>query len=400
MFSFSRLKKTAVTAATFGMAIFSLTSFAVTPHEVSVLFKVSSKVDFEKVISTLTEKFPAIKIEAIVGDVYVAKEVATTFTDEEFAFAVKRIKGIHSVQLNRLAYPPISVPALPSSDKATEIDKKWFITKMQVPLFWEKSKGSHSTKVLICDTGIDANHPDLKGNIGVGMNFIDGSTNTMPTGNPHGTRLAGLIGGQGGRTGAGVTGINWDVQIIPGKITNQPNGGADHAVSAKCIKWGADQGIKVVNLSYSNAVSNLAVQEAADYLYAKGGVLIVSGGNSGAQIDLPDHPHMIAVGGTNLYDWHPPAYNTGNYIDISAPASSLYTTDVGGKYLYDNGSSLAAAVVSGAAALILSARPNLTAEELTKVLLTSTVDLGTAGRDPAFGIGRIDLGKAVSILGL
>ncbi|MGZ3789465.1 MAG: S8 family peptidase [Bacteriovorax sp.] len=279
-------------------------------------------------------------------------------------------------------------------------DKSWFINKINAPLFWEKSKGSKSVKVLVCDTGIESNHPGLRGNISLpGRNFVDGSTNTEPTGNAHGTRVAGLIGGKDAANGD-MIGVNWDVQIVPGKISNLPSGQAVHTDTAKCVKWGADQGIRIVNLSFSGALDNPDVMDAAKYLYDHGGLLIISAGNDGQLKDFPDNPYMIAVGATNDIDWVMPWSGKGDYVDISAPGSNMYTTDVGGKYLLDRGASMSTAVVSGAAALILSVRPDFTAEQLKQALLNSTIDLGKPGRDQSWGVGRLDLGKAVEVLGL
>ena len=362
--------------------------------EVSVFLKVSKGSTPGELAAALNKDLPGITIEPVVGDVYLAKEKSARGNGRGLADKLAALNMVQAVQPMELAYPP-RVAA-----EAEEPDKTWFLSKIQAPLFWEKSKGSRLVRVLVCDTGIESGHQDLRGNVGAGLNFVDGSGNTEPTGNGHGTRISGLIGAQGGHTGAGASGVNWEVTIIPGKISNQADGATDHANSAKCIKWGADQGIKVVNLSISNAAGNLAVQEAAEYLYNKGGVLVVSAGNKGEFLNLTDDPHMLAVGATNSLDWHPPAYNTGAYVDLSAPSSSLYTTDAGGKYVTGNGTSLSAAIVSGAAALILSVKPELTAQQLIDLLLASTVDLGAPGRDDVFGAGRLDLNKALELLKL
>lgn len=341
----------------------------------------------------MSERLFGFSLEPLVGSVYLAEfEPGPSLIFKQAESTPFMESGlVEAAAPDKLIYPPYL---------AAEADneKGWHLAKIQAPAFWERSRGSRAVKVLVCDTGIESGHPDLRGNVGPGLNFVDGSGNTEPTGNGHGTRIAGLIGAQGGHAGAGAAGVNWEVRIIPGKITNKADGATDHADSAKCIKWGADQGIKVVNLSISGAAGNLAVREAAEYLYKKGGILVVSAGNKGEYLDLPDDPHMLVAGATNDLDWHPPAYNTGAYVDLSAPSSSLYTTDAGGKYMTGNGTSLSAAIVSGAAALILSVRPGLTSGELTALLLESTVDLGAPGRDEIFGTGRLDLGKALELL--
>ena len=362
--------------------------------EVSVFFRLSKGSAIGEFTAALHKDFPEITVEPVIGNVYLAKEENGRADLRVLAERVASFNMVQAVQPREFAYPPAQ------AEERAEPDKTWFLSKIQAPLFWEKCKGSRSVRVLVCDTGIESGHPDLRGNVGAGLNFVDGSGNTEPTGNGHGTRIAGLIGAQGGHTGAGASGVNWEVTIVPGKVSNKADGATDHADSAKCIKWGADQGIKVVNLSISNAAGNLAVQEAAEYLYNKGGILVVSAGNKGEFLNLPDDPHMVVVGATNDLDWHPPAYNTGAYIDLSAPSSSLYTTDKGGGYITSNGTSLSAAIVSGSAALILSAKPDLTAQQLIDLLLASTADLGALGRDEVFGAGRLDLKKAIELLKL
>ncbi|MFA6434971.1 MAG: S8 family serine peptidase [Elusimicrobiales bacterium] len=388
-------KKSAVLTA--GLFFCCARGFAAAPPDggFSVVFRLSKGFAVEDLAASLRGQFPGITVEAVVGDVFEAKiKSGRAGSGRELAEKIADSPMVAAAQLQEPSAPP------ELDAQADNSDGSWFISKIQAPLFWEKSKGSRSVSVLVCDTGIESGHPDLRGNIGAGMNFADGSGNTEPTGNGHGTRIAGLIGAQGGHTGAGASGVNWEVRIVPGKITNKPDGAVDHVVSAKCIKWGADQGIKVVNLSFSGAVNNLAVQEAAEYIYQRGGILVVSSGNKGEHPDYPDDPHMIVVGGTNSLDWRPPAYNTGKFVDLSAPASGLYTTDAGGKYVTTNGTSLSAAVVSGAAALILSVKPDLTAQQLIDLLLASTADLGAPGRDEIFGAGRLDLKKTLELLKL
>ena len=289
----------------------------------------------------------------------------------------------------------VGVSTYATTSFAVDLDKSWFLKKISAPAFWEHSTGSKSVKVLLCDTGIEATHPDLNGNIGVGKNFVDGSSNTGPT-NPHGTRLAGVIGALGNDGGA--AGVNLNVTIIPGKISNDAKGAATREDAAKCIRWGADQGIKVVNLSYSSFLNEPVIHDAAKYLHDKGGILVMAAGNVWVHKDTPDDPYIIAVGMVNQIDWKTQFDSFGPFIDIVAPGTAIYTTEVGGKYIQDTGTSIAAAVVSGAAALILSVKPDLNADQLTDVLFRSTIDLGTPGRDDSFGVGRLDLSKTLEIL--
>ena len=277
------------------------------------------------------------------------------------------------------------------------LDNSWFLTKINAPTLWQNIPTGNTIKVLVCDTGIESGHPDLKANISLpGQNFADGTTNTEPTGNAHGTRIAGVIGALGIKGGA--VGVNLNVQIVPGKISNDPTGKALHTDTAKCIRWAADHSIRIVNVSFSGGLNEPVIHDAAKYLHDKGGILVMSAGNVWGRRELPNDPYIIAVGMTTPADWKTQFDSFGPFVDIVAPGVSIFTTDIGGKYLYDKGSSLAAAVVSGAAALILSIRPDLTADELTEVLFRSTVDLGNPGRDESFGVGRLDLSNTINIL--
>jgi thermitase len=277
------------------------------------------------------------------------------------------------------------------------LEQSWFLQKISAPLFWQRSTGSNNVKVLVCDTGIESNHPGLKDNISLpGYNFVDNSTNTEPTGNFHGTRVAGVIGSQGINKGS--VGLNLHVQIVPGKITNEPSGAASSSAAAKCIRWGADQGIRIVNVSYGSFFLEPELIEAAQYLHDHGGVLIMAAGNKwGPRDDLIDQPNIIAVGMTNKDDWKTMFDPSGKFIDIVAPGTSIYTTDGGGKYMIDKGTSMSSAVVAGAAALMLSLKPEVTADQLNHWILNSTIDKGDPGRDDAFGMGRLDLQKALEL---
>src|SRR6185436_3188306 len=148
----------------------------------------------------------------------------------------------------------------------------------------------------------------------------------------------------------------------------------------------ADHGAKVANLSFA-ITSSSSITSAAAYLNSKGGVLAVSAGNSAAFDPGGNNTNMLRVSATDpndaLYSWS----NTGNNIDLAAPGCS-YTTAAGGGYVSGCGTSYSAPMVSGVAALIYSAKPNLTAAQVTSILTQSADDVGPVGWDPSFGWGR------------
>ena len=115
------------------------------------------------------------------------------------------------------------------------------------PGAWGYTTGNSSILVAVCDTGIDATHPDLLPNLHLpGFNVVDGNTDTAPVA-PHGTEVAGILGAVGNNN-VGVTGMNWGVQILPVRITDNSDTTAWCSSMASGIEWAADQGAKVINL--------------------------------------------------------------------------------------------------------------------------------------------------------
>lgn len=276
------------------------------------------------------------------------------------------------------------------------IKSQWYLNKIEAPNAWDMTTGSNQVQVLICDTGIMSNHPDLKDNVTTdGHNFVDDSNQTQPTGNPHGTIIAGLIGAKG-NNGVGIAGLNWNIQIIPGKISNEKNGAAQASTMVKCIQWAIDHKIKIVNLSYSGTESE-AVVNASKALFENNGMLFLSMGNKGQEVDTPHNPYAITVGATDHYDFKAYWSNTGVGVDMTAPGTSIFSTDMNGDYTRVQGTSFAAPLVTGTAALLLSMNPKLSLTDIRQILFDSAIDLGTPGYDIAYGHGRLNINKALSL---
>jgi subtilisin family serine protease len=316
-------------------------------------------------------------------------------------FSFFLIKTIQLATLIWTIFPLISLAETPKQAPITndpEVSKQWYLERIGAPLFWNRSTGSSTVQVLLCDTGVDSHHPDLRDNLSLpGINFVDGTDNTEPTGSPHGTHMAGIIGALG-NNGLGISGVAWNIKIIPGKISNDPKGATEHSVSAKCIRWGADHGVRIVNLSIGGALDNPEVIDASKYLHSKGGILFMSAGNNGYPKEIAGIPEAIAVSASDKNDWLAYWSGSGPFVDLAAPGSEIYTTEPGGGYKMDKGTSCSTALTSGAAALILSLNPRLSADELMQVLLNSATDLGKTGWDQAYGHGRLNLGKALELL--
>jgi subtilisin family serine protease len=299
---------------------------------------------------------------------------------------------------------------------------------------WNSYTGDPNMVVAVLDSGIDLAHPDLQANLwtntaeipnnGVdddgngyiddayGYNFFD-STSDVRDGLGHGTHGAGVIGAVG-NNGVGVTGINWNVKIMALKITDD-KGVASLAAALEAFNYAIANHARVINASWvmslptPDKVSLLqaAVQGAID----GGAVVVAAAGNgfeSGGQDNdaSPLYPASLNLPGLiSVASVDPDATlsNFSNYgaasVNLAAPGSGITSTFLGGDYAATMGTSVAASVVSGASALLLSAKPSLSPAEV-KSLFTSNVkpESGLSGKVASGGI--LSLPNALSAAGV
>lgn len=268
----------------------------------------------------------------------------------------------------------------------------WHLPKIGAPAAWDMSKGTNVT-VAVLDSGVDPNHPDLKDKLLPGFNTVDNSTNTADIAG-HGTKVAGVIGAAS-NNGIGVASIAWNASLLPVRVSNESSGTAWTSDIAEGVTWAANNGAKVVNASYAVTFRS-TVSSAASYLKSKGGLLVVSAGNDGSEVtSAGDNPNIISVAATASNDSKTSWSTYGNFVDVTAPGSSIWTTVNGGNYGSASGTSFSSPLTAGVIALMMSANPNLTPDELETILESTAVDLGSTGFDKYNGHGRVDAHKAV-----
>ncbi len=309
-------------------------------------------------------------------------------------------------------------PDLVSQTVATPNDpqyaQQWAPSVIQLPQAWDQTTGSNNIKVAVIDTGVDLNHPDLQANLLPGTNFVTpGASEQDDYG--HGTAVSGVIGAVGNNN-VGIAGVNWQVKILPIKASDN-QGISSESGDAGAIVYAADHGAKVINMSFgedTSAAGGIAPQTEQDaiaYAASKGVVLIAAAGNShkDAQTFYPAaFPQVIAVSATNQSDQLASFSNFGQVISVAAPGAQIFMTMWPGNngsmspacasqsYCSLNGTSFASPMVAGLAALILAKNPNLTADQVRNILQSTADDLGTPGKDPSFGYGRINAAKAIA----
>lgn len=267
---------------------------------------------------------------------------------------------------------------------------EWHLSKMQVSSAWDISLGNGIT-VAILDTGVDATHPDLAGQLVPGWNMFDNNADTTDV-YGHGTMVAGVVGAASDNT-IGVSSLAWQAKIMPVRISGT-DGMASISTIADGLVWAADHGARVANISY--AVSGYAtVQNAAQYMKNKGGVTVVSAGNSGALDSSPADDTMISVSATDSNDVKTSWSTYGPFVDVSAPGAGIWTTTRGGGYSAVSGTSFSSPATAGTVTLMLAANPKLNPVDVENLLKTTVVDLGTAGWDQNYGFGRVNTFAAV-----
>jgi subtilisin family serine protease len=196
--------------------------------------------------------------------------------------------------------------------------------------------------------------------------------------------------------GAGVGNFS----ILPITVTDASGNNQSQWI-ADGIRLAADQGARVINVSHSTMTYSL-LNDAAAYARTKGALTFVAAGNIDHRRAMYGQDNLIFVSGTDAADqrWVEVPGTEGStwgpYVDLSAPADNIVVEDptFDSGYGLGVGTSFAAPLAAGAAALIWSISPTLTADQVLDILYSTADDLGALGRDDVYGNGRINIGRA------
>ena len=275
---------------------------------------------------------------------------------------------------------------------------QWNLPAIETEQGWNLSKGSKEVIVAVVDTGVQAGHPDLKGQLLAGYNAIsNGSTPDDDVG--HGTHVAGIIGALTNNE-EGVAGISWYNKILPVKALDNSGAGTTYSV-AEGIIWAADNGAKVINLSLGNYADSQFLHDAIKYAYDRDIVIVSASGNDNTE--RPGYPaaydEVIAVAATNSTGERASFSNYGDYIDVAAPGESIASTYPDNQYAALSGTSMASPHVAALAGLVRSLNPALTNKEVTELLTSNAVDLGDTGHDKYYGWGQVDIYRTLQAAG-
>jgi len=327
-------------------------------------------------------------------------------------------------------------------------NSSWHLNLINASQAWDVTTGDPNIVVAVLDNAIWVDHPDLANKVVAAVDLANGDNDPNPPEATyiwsHGTHSAGLIAAET-NNGVGVASIGNGVSIMAVKLGDDASDGQSMAAGFEGIVWAADNGADVINMSWGTPQYFQTMQNIVNYAYNKGCVMVGAAGNNGngaetqMNPDIPINyvgypaalPHVIAVGSCDVGDNKSDFSNYGTWIDVLAPGgyasagflgigafavlSTTYNTagtvmdmlngttggaatfGVSGNYDLMQGTSMAAPVTSGLCALMLSANPDLTPEELTYLLKSTceNVDAENADFIDSIGAGRINAYAAV-----
>lgn len=286
---------------------------------------------------------------------------------------------------------------------------------------WAVTKGSRSVLVAVLDGGLDVRHPEFASNLlensrELPRNQIDEDGNglvddwkgwdftlnrPLRTTDDHGNAVTSLIGAVGNNE-TGITGVCPEVSLLPLRVMNQDGVGlTSWAVAA--LNYAVAQGAKITNHSYGSRDRSTVEQVSIDAAAAAGVLMVAAVGNDKANLDRhPFYPasyasaNILSVAASDGFD-RPASFTSkgARSVDLFAPGTNIVSLKINEVYEARSGTSLSAPLVTGTAALLLSANPGWSASDLRSVIL-STVDLKPTLKPHSVTGGRLNAGRALN----
>ncbi|MFH1253232.1 MAG: S8 family serine peptidase [Candidatus Uhrbacteria bacterium] len=341
-----------------------------------------------------------------------------------------------------------SLPVFALTPNDEFLSEQWYLTAIDAYDAWNVSTGSDEVVVAILDTGVDTNHPDLVDQIWVnsdevagdgidndnngfvddvnGWDFVKRDATVDPEFSQgsfdadavsHGTFVAGTIGAATNNT-EGIAGLNWQVKIMPVRILDR-FGSGDSSRATKGVRYAVENGADVINFSLTGTDFDTNFWQAIKEAHEAGVIVVAAIGNNGTSVnDTPIYPacfksedgledYVIGVVASDQNDARAEFSNYGSdCADIAAPGVSIFSallqdndySDLTDYYIGGwDGTSMAAPMVSGAAALLRAAFPGITPEQV-KLVLQLSVDPATEKEQAGqIGAGRLNLAKALAL---
>lgn len=343
--------------------------------------------------------------------------------DQDVEEAVARLSAVDSVEVaepNR--YRETSV--IPDDP---QFPQQWGLPKINAPEAWDRTTGSAGITVAVIDSGVQLTHPELAPLLVPGYDMVDLGPNPVPPPGfrfegdfagrdaipedevGHGTHVAGTIAAVSNNA-VGVAGVTWQCRIMPVKALTrlvrisdgQVRGTGSSADVAAAVRWAADHGAHVINMSLGSSGTTTVESSAIAYAISMGVVVVAAMGNDGSSNPSypAAYPGVIAVGAVDATDKRASFSQTGAHINVVAPGVSVLSTHLGSGYATLSGTSMATPHVAGVAALIRSVKPSASVAEVTDILESTARNLKDNASDPVpntkYGWGLVDALAAIN----
>ncbi|GAA2458419.1 type VII secretion-associated serine protease mycosin [Streptomyces macrosporus] len=294
--------------------------------------------------------------------------------------------------------------------------RPWSLKRVLLEELWKNTEGK-GVKVAVIDTGVDDDHPQLKGAVDtkLGKNFLPKNPKKDEYGNVpergaengtddtvgHGTKVAGIIAARPADN-TGFVGIAPEATIIPIR-QNDAAGNGDTGTLAASINYAVEVGADVINISQDTAEPlkpNSALERAVNAALAAGVVVVASAGNDGLGGNVKEtypasYEGVIAVASSDRNNERAPFSQSGDFVDVAAPGVDMISTVPKGGHCADNGTSFSAPYVAGVAALLVAEHPEWKPHQIAAQIM-QTAERSVPGHDRHVGWGVVDPVRALT----
>lgn len=281
--------------------------------------------------------------------------------------------------------------------------QEWALSKVQAASAWDVFRDASAVTIGIIDTGVDARHPDLVSQLVPGWNYDSTSPNYNTSNTQddygHGTHVAGIAAATT-NNGAGVASVSFNARIMPVKVLNSTGTGNDQDI-ANGIVWAADHGAQVLNMSFGDTQYSQMLEDAVNYAYNDNCLVVAAAGNDSTNETF--YPaalvNAMAVSATDANDNLASFSNYGNDISVAAPGVNILSTywaSSGSMYATLSGTSMAAPMVSGIAALAYAQDLTRLNVDVRTIIEQNADQVSGAGWNQYTGNGRVDAYNVVT----
>jgi len=377
------------------------------PHFTQLLSEIS--------VNNIQKVFPNKKKERIDGNTDLSLIYELTYSGNQRV--PELIRKLNKLKITDYV-EPYYLPQLTYTPNDTILPNQFYINLINAENAWNINQGDTTIVIGITDTGWDPTHPDLVGNVKVNYadpingsdddadGYIDNylgwdlgmdDNNALSESTGHGVNVTGIAAAVTDNV-TGIAGVGFNTKFLPIKISNS----VGQLIKAyQGIVYAADHDCFIINCSWGNSIPSQFGQDIVDYATVNKGCLVVGAvGNDNQEMAFYPAAYngVLSVGATDASDIKTGVSNYGYYVDVSAPGEGMWTTGPNGGYGTNGGTSMAAPVVSGGAALLKAQNPSFTNQQIAALIQTTADDLNVL--NPSYldrlGSGRLNLFNSIS----